>query len=111
MNKRDNGRIDGGGTGTGTMRNNAEQFILPCLGQGGSGHGRGRPLQWHAARAAIPDSWARAGGAGGRRHWRWAQQSPGAAAPQVRRRPLCPANWMGLPEAEKKKDIKRVYKR
>jgi hypothetical protein len=60
----------GGGMGMGTMGNNAEQFVWPHLGQGSGGRGGGWALQWRAARAAVLDSWAQAGGAGGRQRQR-----------------------------------------
>jgi hypothetical protein len=91
----DHGRQGGGGGGITVPCRARRPFVRPCLGRGSGGHGGGRPSRRRANGGAVPDSWAQAGGAGGRRRWRQAQQSPDAVAPQVRRRPPCPAARTG----------------
>ncbi len=78
------GRQGGGGGGIAVPHCARRPFIRPRLGGGGSGSGGGQPLQWRAAGVAVPDSWAQARMAGGRRRQRRAQWYPGAVAPQVR---------------------------
>ncbi len=80
VNGRDDGRINGGGTGTVTMGNNAKRFGRPHLGRGGDGRGKGlagaagggchdgKPPGWPSQIPRPEPGGQAAGGGGGKRN-------------------------------------------